>query len=285
MWDEVVKSNIASWEASVKWANENEEAKNFGSYHALHWLMYGLTQQGQFAEAKKLLDDMDRYAAEKPTENARGYLVSMKANYLAETGGWAGEGSELTCETDDLNVSTRALALFAEGMKTHADGDAPGLGKTIAKMEEDRKSAANLVSESGLPMCAAPGADRNTPNQQDIDEARIFELQLRALLAGMVGTPGLEEDFLKQAAQLESEVSYSYGPPHIALPTYEQYGRWLLDHDRPAEAATQFDRALEKGPKRRRALMGRLEAAQQLGEAAKVAEMEGMLREILPTAL
>ena len=30
------------------WSKRDSTAKNFGSYHALHWLMYGYLQKGHF---------------------------------------------------------------------------------------------------------------------------------------------------------------------------------------------------------------------------------------------
>lgn len=285
MWDEVVKSNIASWEASMKWAAKSEKAENFGSYHALHWWMYGLTQKGEYAEAKKLLEKMAKYTEEKPTKKARGYLFSMKGNYLAETGEWDSDVSTFSAEYDDLNISARALMRYMEGMKKYTENNAKGLGEIISTMEADRTDATRQVTDAGTPMCSAAGANRYAPNQSDIDEAKVFELQLRAILAKMVGTEKQEEEYLKEATKMEGEIDYSFGPPHIAWPTYEQYGQWLLDHDRPEEAAAQFDLALNKGPKRRRALLGRLEAAKKMGDGEKVSEIEEILGEMSQTEI
>lgn len=280
MWDETIKSNIASWDASVKWVADRENEENFGSYHALHWWMYGLTQKGQYEEAKKLLADMSKYFEEKPTKRAARYMSVMKANYLAETGEWTGDAADFPMEIEDINIATRAQWNFIEGMKKYAKEDASGLGETIAFMEKERIDATRQVTETGAAMCSAAGSNQYAPNQSDIDEAKVFELQLRALLAKMVGTEEQEEDFLKEATAMENEISYSFGPPHIAWPTYEQYGQWLLDHDRPEDAAKQFDISLEKGPKRRRALMGRLEAAKKMEDTEKISELEEILGEI-----
>ncbi|MEO1628238.1 MAG: hypothetical protein AAFV25_24025, partial [Bacteroidota bacterium] len=57
MWDEVVQSNIASWEASVNRKERKELDNKALNYHALHWLMYGLLQKKETKRARQLLAD------------------------------------------------------------------------------------------------------------------------------------------------------------------------------------------------------------------------------------
>ena len=61
MWDEVISSNRAAFDASVKRIERKQlEGKDF-DYHSLKWLMYGLLQKGEFDEAKQLVTDMEGY--------------------------------------------------------------------------------------------------------------------------------------------------------------------------------------------------------------------------------
>ncbi len=279
MWDEVVKSNIASWEASVKNAEKDPESKSFGSYHALHWLMYGLLQQGRFEEAHQLVSDMNKYATEKPTASARGYLISMKGNYLAETGDWTGDVAGFTAKVEDLNISTQAREHFLEGMIAYTNKDTEALTAIIAEMETGRAEASTFISEEGVPMCST-GANRQAANQADIDQALVMEMELKGLLAMLGPVDKHAGRWFKKATELQSATSYSYGPPTIVKPSYEIYGDFLMEYGRAADAAEQYDKALEVGPNRRLALQGRLNAAKLLEDADKVKEIEAVMAEV-----
>ena len=80
-----------------------------------------------------------------------------------------------------------------------------------------------------------------------------------------------------RATELESEISFLFGPPSIVIPTYEMYGRWLLEKHRYQEALDQFEQALKKGPGRRLALLGKLEAAKGLEDLQLIGKIENSL--------
>ncbi len=207
----------------------------------------------------------------------------MKGNYLVETGDWDSEIASYDCELDDLNVATRAAFHFIEGMKAHRAEDTKSLATVIAGMEKERKSAANLVSEKGIATCA-PGPGSYAPNQLDVDQANVLEMELLGLLAQLQGSNPEVEKWLSAAAELQGKISYSYGPPPIVKPSWELYGDWLLEQGRAKDALTQFEKALEKGPRRVMALRGKLEAAKLLKDGKMVKETEEELAEILKKA-
>jgi hypothetical protein len=281
MWNEVIKSNIASWEASVAAAEADSTAKNFGSYHALHWLMYGHLQKGHFAEAKQIMLDMKKYADEKPTEGARDYLISMKGNYLVETDEWEGEIADFTCDLEDMGLVIRATDHWIEGRKAYQREDTKSLKSIIQQMQEEREKAAEKVTKSGIPMCSAAGSSRNMVNQLDIDQAHVMELQLTGLLADLEGDEKMVEKWYSQAATQQMEMSSSYGPPVISKPTFELYGEWLLNHGNAELAIQQFDNSLLKGPKRMRALTGKLKAAKMLKNETMIKEVEAELAQVM----
>ena len=115
MWDEVIKSNIASWNASYELARKDTASKSFGSYHALHWRLYGELQKGQFDNAERLMNDMKKYVEEKPTERARNYLLDMKGNFLVETGQWDNPIADFTCDMDGLGLTSVGQHHWIEG--------------------------------------------------------------------------------------------------------------------------------------------------------------------------
>ncbi|MCB0615983.1 MAG: tetratricopeptide repeat protein, partial [Phaeodactylibacter sp.] len=172
-----------------------------------------------------------------------------------------------------------AIASFLEGMKAFRKKDASGVAAILEAMASERQQASMSVDSEGAPMCGA-GGSYGQANQMDIDQAYILELELKGLLAALKGQPEEAERWLKQATDLQDNVSYSYGPPEVVKPSYELYGEWLLEQGRPEDALQQFERALERGPQRVQALKGKLQAARELGKDDVVEAVEQALDEI-----
>jgi len=276
MWDKVVASNEAAYQASVDKMNRN--------YHSFHWLMYGYLQQGRYAEARQMMEDMVQYTEAEPNKGARAYLISMKGTYMVETNNWDGDVTDIEVDMDDLNISLRAIYFYLEGVKAFHKNDSKGVQVIIKKMEDERLEKTILVNEKGVEMCSGAGWASEIPNQLDIDQAYVMELQLKGMLAGLKGENTLAEKHLQEAVLLEENISYSYGPPPIVKPSHELYGEWLLKARRLEGAEVQFAKALERGPKRVLSLKGQKEVAEQLGDSAKAREVEVLLKEIMKQA-
>ncbi len=274
MWDEVVSSNIDSWEASVDRMHRKDLSLDAQSYHAFHWLLYGYLQRGQRDSAFSIMQEMARYTSESPSRGARAYLLNMKGNYLVETGDWdsevAGYGVE---KMEDLNIVSRGIHYFTEGMEAFVKKDAATLKELINTLAGERENARYLVGDRGVPMCSSAGANRSAPNRLDIDQTHVMEMELRGLEAWSRQDDKAAEKWLREAADLQESTSYDSGPPAIVMPSFELYGEWLLEKNRPKEAMTQFERALKRGPRRVKALQGQLQAAEMLGDADKAAEL------------
>jgi len=279
MWDEVVSSNIASYNASVKRMEELGLDHDGRSYHAFAWLLYGQLQKGRLAEAKKIMTDMITYTEELPSKSARSYLVMMKGNYLVETGDWEGPFADIPIKTDDLNIVDQAVFSFLEGIKAFKAKEEKKLENIIRDLEEKRQSASLQVGERGTPVCSAVNL-RDLPNQSDLDKARVMELELRGLYAQLIEKPDMAEKWLAEASLLERNIDYSFGPPDIPYPSFELFGRWLLDQGRAEEAMEQYHYALARGPRRVKALKGKLSAAEQLNDEKIVSETRAILDQI-----
>lgn len=279
MWHEVVASNEASYAASVKRMERKGLDNDARSYHAFHWLLYGYLQQGRVEEARRILDQMVEYTEELPSKSARSYLIRMKGNYLVETETWDGPVADIEVGLDELNLSFQAIAHFLEGMKAYRNKDAAKMESLLEEMAFARQQASMSVNSEGVPMCGSAGS-YGQANQLDIDQAYIQELELKGLHAMLKGQPQEAERWFKKATEVEDNASYSYGPPEVVKPSYELYGEWLLEQSRPEDALKQFERALKRGPKRARALSGKLRAAEALGQEEEAKEARKLLEEI-----
>lgn len=280
-WDEVVTSNIASWNASIKRMQRKELDNNARSYHAFNWLQYGLLQRGELEKATGLLNDMVKYTSEEPSKKARGYLLSMKGSHLVETGIWEGPLADIAIDASDLNLTKKTAFDFIEGMKAYHQKDKTKLQAIIKTRKQSRLKAMNVLSTEGAPMCSAAGFANKPPNQLDVNMAHIMEMELQAYLAILSKDLTAANDWFEKAIQLEEGLSYSYGPPTILKPVHEAYGEWLLQQQQAEKALVIFEKALERQPRRLRSLQGKKLAASLLEKQAILAEVQKELESSL----
>lgn len=149
----------------------------------------------------------------------------------------------------------------------------------IQYLEGKIKTARMLVGEDGIAMCSA-GVTRYAPNENSIRIANTLLLQQKAFASFLEGDFKRFEEMVKEAVTLESQCEYSFGPPDIASPSFEQYGFWLLDQNRPQEALDYFDKSLERAPGRARALLGKVEALSKLNMKTESENVKNKLKEI-----
>lgn len=277
MWDEVISSNIRSFDARLKRVEENKSQS--WNLHAYSWLMYGYLQTGEIKKVDEIMEKMKEYVGEKGYNNyTKSYLIEMVGNYFAETGEWSQEVPVMEFETDQMNIRFASSKLFIEGYQASAHNNLTLLNSSLTALNSKIMKANNKLVTNGITSCATTGFASRPANQDDISIARIFSLQLQIAKAQMENAEaGKIEELFVAATKLESEVSFSFGPPTIVIPTYEMYGRWLLDQERFKDALAQFDRSLEKGPGRRSALLGKLEAAKALDNESLMNDVQSLL--------
>ncbi len=273
-WEDVVTSNIASWNASVKKAQRQGKKKGSGSYHAFNWLQYGLLQKGEVEQAAGLLRDMKKYAETNATNPAKAYLVAMKGGYLVETNTWKGELADMPIDITGLNVTKKGGHLFIEGMKAYHQQAKKDLPKIIKEVEESRLKAQNIVGEEGFAMCSAAGLANKPPNQLDIDMVHIMEMELRGYLADLNKEHKEANNWFEKASDLDETLNYSFGPPTILKPAHEAYAEWLLQNKETEAALAMFDKSLKRHPRRLLSLKGKKQAAALLGKTDVVKSVE-----------
>ncbi|MEH6535896.1 MAG: hypothetical protein V7719_05860 [Psychroserpens sp.] len=254
MWENVIASNIDSYQASLDRMVRKELDNDARGYHAFHWLEYGYLQNNQKEKAKALVQEMMVFAEEKPSIRARVHMVFLKGTYLAETNEWNSEIAEIPVDISDLNISIRSQYHFLEGMKAYGNSDIKKLENVISIMENDIDRGSYVLAYGSSNLCS--NVSRSEATQTDLVESKIRLNQLKGLQANTSSSiTSAEEHFLKSIA-LESSISYSYGPPHIQKPTHELYADWLLSQKRYSEADSQYKLALKLAPKRRLLMIG-----------------------------
>jgi tetratricopeptide (TPR) repeat protein len=254
MWDNVIASNVDSYQASLNRMTRKELGNDARGYHAFHWLEYGYLQSNQMEKAKAMVQEMKAFTEEKPSVRARVHMVFLKGTYLAESNEWTSEIAEIPVDISDLNISVRSQYHFLDGMKASANSDTKELESVIGRMENDIERESFVLDYGNASVCS--NVSREEATQTDLVKSKIRLHQLKGMQANMNSNfTAAEEHFLK-SIDLESTVSYSYGPPSIQKPTHELYADWLLGQKRYNEAEAQYKTALELAPKRRLTMVG-----------------------------
>ncbi|GHC51450.1 tetratricopeptide repeat protein [Ulvibacter litoralis] len=262
MWDQVISSNIDSYQASITRMEKKQLDNDARGYHAFHWLEYGYLQKGDSEEARKMVLDMKKFVTEKPSKKARVHLVFLKGTYLAETDDWDGDIADVTIDIKDLNISVRSQYHFLEGMKAYSKDNSEKLDSVLATIKQDINRETFIVKEGSSKLCSNVSRDEAT--QTDLKEAQIRQNQLLALQAEMNQNQALAEQHFLKSIAIENSISYSYGPPVIQKPTHELYADWLLSQKRNEEAQQQYTLAQKNGPDRLRILNGLEKAKQEI---------------------
>jgi tetratricopeptide (TPR) repeat protein len=251
MWDEVVSSNIASFAASEDRMERLDLDNNALGYHAFQWLMYGHLQRNDIQEAKQLLLDMKGYHDELSSKKARAYLTMMRAGYLVGSEDWDSEFVDYEIDDAALNVSLRAVNSFVAGMAAYQNNDGESLQLTIAQMAEERDAEYKKMMQRSSSTCSGVNWTSQLPSEQDINNAHIMEMQLKAANAILDDDMTEAEKWLVAAADLEDNTAYSFGPPSVVKPAHEMYGEWLFQMNRQQESIEEFVKANAKAPGRR----------------------------------
>ncbi len=250
MWDEVISSNIDSYEASLHRMERKNLDNDARGYHAFHWLEYGYLQKGNIIEAKKLVDQMQQYMNEKPSNRARVHMVFLKGTYLSETDDWDSDIADIPVDVKDLNISIRSQYHFLEGMKAFHKKDLSKMDNIIDYIQKDYERESYVIKNEGVKLCSA--VTREEANLTDLNEAEIRRTQLMALRSSLQQNTDKTHELFIESIKLFEGINYSYGPPSIQKPVYELYADWLLRKGDQVGAKKYYSLALKNGPNRAR---------------------------------
>jgi tetratricopeptide (TPR) repeat protein len=165
----------------------------------------------------------------------------MKARQIVETEKWEGLSLPTGAVRDGgaPAYDGNAAYIFAAGASALNLGDLE-----TAKVAIDKLKAMRTQAESGS------NAYRAKP-------FAIMEKELAAVLTYKeTKDAAAAEKLLKEAVAIELTLDAPSGPAEPIKPSFELYGNVLLQLNRPAEAAEQFQAALKRMPNRRAALEG-----------------------------
>ena len=271
MWDEVVSSNVASFQASVNRKERKNLDYNALGLHSFQWLQYGYLQQEKFDEAQKLLEDVIFYTKESPSIYTHVHQAYMKTTYFVETEDWDNPLVDLQTDNTGFNISEKSRDRFVHALKAFHDKDFAKVESILLVMKEEREAAAKTISlDAGIALCSSGGASSENTTPRDLKIAQTMELELEALLAWEKGDQSAAETYFMKATALENEVGSAAGPPSIVKPSHELYAEFLVANGRPEEAIQQYEAALQLAPNRTKSVKGKKNAEEILKHQASL---------------
>jgi hypothetical protein len=251
LWDESIRSNIASAAASRREQNITEEL------HASDYLLYAYLQSGRDTAAKRVLDDLPEIESRlrpdavpigaAPMSAAYFAMAAMPARYALERGDW-GAASRLQVQPTKYPYAD-AITWFARGM------GAARLGEAAAA----RHAAGELAAIHQRLTDANEGYWA-----LQVEIQRVDVLAWTAL-ANKDSNSALAQ--MHKAVELENETEKSVVTPGPIAPATELSGEMLLQLKRAGDALRQFEATLKKEPNRFRSLYGAAKAAKSVGNA------------------
>lgn len=254
-WDDVVSANRRA-QATVP--------GGFLSPHVVHWLHYGLLQQGRYKEADRWLDSMATQARTgAPSRRALSWdaVGLMAGANLADTRRWKGVAANMRVDStafDAASVSEELLDLsaseFGFALGALFRGDVSSFNSALAGMTARRaRVAANpdMATSRGM--------------------SEVMEKTLRGYALERSGDTAGALALFRDAANQESHLPMPFGPPMTIKPPREATGELLLILGRPMEARNEFTLALARTPRRTAPLLGLARAEYALGNTPEAA--------------
>lgn len=242
MWDEAAASNTGAWQASLRKSQRSGAPMEAGGCHALWWLMYANLQQGRYQEAQRILQSMQAISDKNTSALYRFHVLMMRAAYSIDTGESYMEGVEI----DDLDVPARATHWLVSGLSAVQQGKRSAAEHALAQL----RSLSNSATSSAAPQHSAH------VHPSDSRAVQIMENELAAVLSMSDGNSKMAIERLKQAAVLEDQTPFEFGPPLPVKPAHELLGEVLLQLGRWDDARRQFEAALLRAPRRALSVLG-----------------------------
>ncbi|HEY8833431.1 MAG TPA: hypothetical protein VIM21_13090 [Gemmatimonadaceae bacterium] len=230
--------------------------------HVVHWLHYGLLQQGRYREADQWLDSMARQARTGPPNrrilswDAAGLMAGAN---LADTRRWSGVAAKVRIDSSVFDAIRNPEALtdlaaseFGFALGALFRGETAAFTSALTGMTTRRELVA-----SNPDMATARGM------------SEVMEKTLRGYALSKDGSASAALALFRDAANQEAQLPMPFGPPSTIKPPREAAGELLLTLGRPAEARTEFLLALSRTPRRTAPMLGLARAEYALGNRAE----------------
>lgn len=269
MWPEAASSNESSWGVSCAWVKAKKLPITRRDYHSLQWLTYIYLQQGRYSKARDLISQIESDIKESAEVKSRGY-APMTAAFVVETERW-----DLAKQFFEESKSSEPSSTYGSAQHAHDKAATAGPPRrqgafipTFIAGLAAANSGSGAQVEKSLSELGAARASLETDNPYRAKLVRIMELEIKASAAAQRKEYDSAIALMKQATEIEEDMSPPSGPPDVIKPSHELFGEILLAAWKAGEAREQFSIALQRQPNRARSLLGAARAAVRANDAA-----------------
>ena len=248
LWDDSIASNVAARAAAHSQGDIGEEL------HSMDYLTYAYLQLGRYAEAEQVVATVLTMKDLPASEFKVGYAATaMRVRLAVERGDWTS-----AMHLDPLPGSSPQVAAIVYWARALGHSRA----KTPSSSDDDIDKLQTCVRE-----LRASGEDYwATQIDALLKEAQAWRLAAKGDFRNAML-------ILRLAADQEDALEKLPVTPGPVVPAREQLGELLLRFNHPDLALKEFKAALVLAPRRRGALDGAIEAAEQLGDARTAREL------------
>ena len=224
MWDETIAAN----EAAIRAETAHDLAAGRtpdGCGHYANWLFYAALQEGRDAEAKAGLAAC-RVSALTGNKRDLGEYQGMRVMQVVDTGRW--DPAEAPPPAGPPSAEFVFMDAYGRAVAALRAGDTAALQAASTRLTPPRRPTRPTVA-------ADPSASRS-----DRESPALMADQIAAVarLRGGDADGGLAA--LRKVAEAETSLPMEFGPPVVALPTWELLGDELLLAHRSAEAVVAY---------------------------------------------
>lgn len=244
LWDEMVASNRTSIRASEADVHASPCEKTGNTLHSMYYLTFALLQQGQLAEARKVMDSAKLVPSAVPGGDKCGEDDSLiMAGYIMETGDWK-RAKDIQLEPSPYGQGSGIIWLV-KGVGAARTGDMNGARQAqeqLAKMRDAQvKHSHHGSTDSG---------------------GETYRLTVAAWIAQESGKKEEAVHLMRQAADMQDRLG---GSNSVFKPLREYLADMLLQDGNNKEAVANYSTVLKNHPNRFDSLYGAGTAAFSMG--------------------
>jgi tetratricopeptide (TPR) repeat protein len=269
-WPELVEGNRASYRAAK--SELKEKTLGIGAYDALHamdYMVFGHLQQAQDGAAARLVEEAASITRVNVENFPAAYaLAAIPARFALERGDWTGAAA-LRLSPPDLAWNrfpqAEGILVFARALGAARSGRVDDARRDVQRL---RELHSQLVA----------GKVGYWAGQT---EFQITAAEAWIAFAGQRTGEALA--LMRAAAQAEEASDKHPVTPGSIVPSRELLGEMLLQVGQPQAALVEFERSLQRDPKRFRGIYGAARAAELSGDAAKARDYYAQLQALTAT--
>ena len=256
MWDDVIAANVRAQHPLHPGARVT-----YG--HGAQWLIYGLLQEGRYAESARWVDSMRAQTA----RFAQG----------REEGVRRGAGQPLVSRARPRRVRRRHARVAVAARDARDRHDRARRARPRGERSRARAGGAGARRaracglDSRATRCADGARARGRGETRVASERGYAEVIEKVLGAAVLHAGGEREKAVAlavAAAAQDDSLPFAFGPPVEIVSPHELAGEYLLELNRASDAEREYKLALARAPGRTAALIGLAKAQLALGQRA-----------------